>query len=292
MPVTTTRRWVRRITRGGQDAAQPSRVADRRTDDVVVEQPLSLALQTPQGAQVLVTTMRTPGHDLELAAGWLVSETGIRDRESISAMGLFTADRDAVLDDDSVGSVDPVDTVRIALADNVSPPIARGFMTTSSCGVCSAAALPNMHHSEVLGQTPTFTVNVGTLFTLVDHLTQQQPVFQRTGGVHAAALATPDGQILMTREDIGRHNAADKVIGWALLEHQLPLTDHLLVMSSRISYEIVQKALQAGCAGIVAVSAASSLAIDVAREHGLFLAGMVRPGSANVYAREDLLLVD
>jgi len=289
MPVTTTRRWVRRITRGGQAADQPGQVADRRTDDVVVEQPLSLALQTPQGAQVLVTTMRTPGHDLELAAGWLVSETGMRDRQSISAMGLFTADRDAVHDDDSS---DAVDTVRIALAEDVPPPVARGFMTTSSCGVCSAAALPNMHHSDVLGQTPTFTVNVSTLFALVDHLTQQQPVFQRTGGVHAAALATTNGKILMTREDIGRHNAADKVIGWALLEHHLPLTDHLLVMSSRISYEIVQKALQAGCAGIVAVSAASSLAIDVAREHGLFLAGMVRPGSANVYSREDLLLVD
>ena len=283
MPVTTTRRWVRRITRGERSARDPGVVADRRTDDVVVEQPLSLALQSPHGAQVLVTTMRTPGHDLELAAGWLVSETGMRDRQQITAMGLFTADHD---DDQAV------DTVRMALADQGMAPAARGFVTTSSCGVCSAAALPGLHHGDLPGQTPTFTVTVSTLFALVDQLTEQQPVFQRTGGVHAAALATSDGTILMTREDIGRHNAADKVIGWALLADRLPLTDHLLVMSSRVSYEIVQKALQAGCAGIVAVSAASSLAIDVAREHGLFLAGMVRPGSANVYAREDLLFVE
>ena len=287
MPVTTTRRWVRRITRRvqGDEYAEPGQGADRRTDDVVVEQPLSLALQTPHGAQVLVTTMRTPGHDLELAAGWLVSETGIRDRHAITAMGLFT------VDPDEPQAVDQqLDTVRIALDKRVPVPAVRGFVTTSSCGVCSAANLPSLHHTEVSGHTPTFTVTSDALFALVQQLAEQQPVFQRTGGVHAAALATADGRILMTREDIGRHNAADKVIGWALLEDRLPLTDHLLVMSSRISYEIVQKALQAGCAGIVAVSAASSLAVDVAREHGLFLAGMVRPGSANVYAREDLLL--
>lgn len=281
MPVTTTRRWVRRILRGEPTAVEGRHLADRRTDDVVVEQPLSLALQTPQGAQVLVTTMRTPGHDLELAAGWLVSETGMRDRHQITAMGLFTANRDDEL---------AVDTVRIALGDQTPAPAARGFVTTSSCGVCSAANLPGFHHHDLPGQTPIFSVTSGSLFAVVHQLTQQQPVFQRTGGVHAAALATSDGTVLMAREDIGRHNAADKVVGWALLEDRLPLTDHLLVMSSRISYEIVQKALQAGCAGIVAVSAASSLAIDVAREHGLFLAGMVRPDTANVYSREDLLV--
>ncbi len=283
MPVTTTRRWVRRVIRGEQTAVAPDQIEDRRTDDVVVEQPLSLALQTPQGAQVLVTTMRTPGHDLELTAGWLVSETGLRDRHQITAMGLFTADQDDEL---------TIDTVRVALAEQVRVPAARGFVTTSSCGVCSAAALPELHHGDLFGQTPTFALKASALFTLIHQLTDQQPVFRRTGGVHAAALASMDGTLLMTREDIGRHNAADKVIGWALLEDRLPLTDHLLVMSSRISYEIVQKALQAGCAGIVAISAASSLAIDVAREHGLFLAGMVRSGTANVYSREDLLITD
>ena len=122
---------------------------------------------------------------------------------------------------------------------------------------------------------------------LPDRLRGGQRLFDRTGGVHAAGLATADGDVLVVREDVGRHNAVDKVVGHALLEGPFPLTDHLLVVSGRVSFEIVQKAVAAGVAGIVAVSAPSSLAVDLAREHGLLLAGLVRPGRMNLYAHAD-----
>jgi FdhD protein len=132
-------------------------------------------------------------------------------------------------------------------------------------------------------------VAAGVVAALPGAMRRQQRVFARTGAVHAAGLATSDGEFLVVREDIGRHNAVDKAVGRALLDDALPLTDHLLVVSGRVSFEIVQKAVAAGVAGIVAVSAPSSLAVDLAREHGLLLAGLVRDGTMNVYAGEDLL---
>ncbi len=167
--------------------------------------------------------------------------------------------------------------MHITLREGVLPPRPRAFMTSSACGVCSADLL-DLQPAPALGARtpPGWTVARSVLAGLPDAMRVAQRGFARTGGMHAAALATPAGELLWVAEDVGRHNAVDKVVGRALLDGQLPATDHLLVVSSRVSFEIVQKAVAAGVAGIVAVSAPSSLAVDLAREYGLLLAGLVR----------------
>jgi FdhD protein len=216
--------------------------------------------------------MRTPGHDLELAAGWLVVESGVARAEDI----------------DTLRSCREQDTdrVHITLRPAVAPPRPRAFVTSAACGVCSADVLDLAPLQTSAPHRPGWRVARSVLATLPEAMRARQRAFDRTGAVHAAALATPAGALLVVREDVGRHNAVDKVVGWGLFEHQLPATDHLLVVSGRVSFEIVQKAVAAGVAGIVAVSAPSSLAVDLARQYGLLLAGMVRPGRLNVYAGE------
>lgn len=261
MPVTSTRRAVVRVTGPDDRAARP--------DDLAVEAPLVLA----QDGAAIATLMRTPGHDLELAAGWLVVESGVRCAEDLRTLR-------ACHEDDT-------DRVHITLADGVAPPRPRAFVTSAACGVCSADVLDLTPLRRSAPHSPGWIVEEPTLADLPDRMRLRQKGFDRTGGLHAAALATAAGDLLVVREDVGRHNAVDKVVGWALFDHRLPATDHLLVVSGRVSFEIVQKAVAAGVAGIVAVSAPSSLAVDLAREHGLLLAGMVRHGSLNLYAGED-----
>ncbi len=257
MPVTTTRRAVLRV-RDGVTSSVP--------DDLAVEAPLTLAL----GADVLATLMRTPGHDLELAAGWLLVESGVERAEHIATMR-EVRDLDA-------------DRVQIALREQVRPPRPRAFVTSAACGVCSTDVLDLSLLASGPLRTAGFAVIESVLAGLPERMRPHQKAFARTGGIHAAALATVTGQLLVVREDVGRHNAIDKVNGWALMQGLVPATDHLLVVSSRVSFEIVQKAVAAGVAGIVAVSAPSSLAVDLAREYGLLLAGLVRGDTLNLYA--------
>ncbi len=263
MAVSTTRRAVVRL----RVDAEPA----RRPDDLAVEAPLVLGLD----GDTIATLMRTPGHDLELAAGWLVVESGVQAPDDVITLR-------ACREDDT-------DRVHVTLRAGVRPPRPRAFVTSAACGVCSADVLDLTPLATGPPHTPGWTVPPGVLAALPDTMRTQQRAFERTGGVHAAALATADGTLGPVREDVGRHNAVDKVVGHALLAGELPARDRLLVVSGRVSFEIVQKAVAAGVAGIVAVSAPSSLAVDLAREHGLLLAGMVRGGRLNVYAGDDLL---
>lgn len=262
MAVMTTRRAI--IRRG-----------KRAPDYLAVESPLVLGTEGSPGVpdEVLATLMRTPGHDIELAAGWLVAESGVRSPTDIVRLR-------ECHDDDT-------DRVLVTLAPGVRPPRPRAFVTSAACGVCSADVLDLSGARHGPGRTPGFAVPLDVLVGLPDALRSRQRAFDRTGGLHGMALADTTGQLHGVFEDVGRHNAVDKLVGRALLDGRLPATDLLLVVSGRVSFEIVQKALAAGVAGIVAVSAPSSLAVDLAREHGLLLAGMVRDGAANVYAGED-----
>jgi FdhD protein len=209
----------------------------------------------------------------ELAAGWLVVESGVRRAEDILQL------RSCRKDD--------TDRVHMTLRAGVRPPRPRAFVTSAACGVCSADILDlSPLRPGESPHSPTWQVAREVLAALPERMRRRQRAFDRTGGVHAAALARADGSLLAVREDIGRHNAVDKIVGRALFGGRLPAIDHLLVVSGRVSFEIVQKAVAAGVAGIVAVSAPSSLAVDLMREHDLLLAGMVRPGRLNLYAGE------
>lgn len=257
----TTRRAITRVNGTG---------ASERPDDIAVEAPLVLGL----GGQTLAVLMRTPGHDLELTAGWLAVESGVGAADDIVRLRQCR-------DDDT-------DRVDITLADGVRPPRPRAFVTAAACGVCSADVLDLTGLHRHPGGTARF--HLDTVRSLPDAMRVHQRGFERTGGVHAAAVAGPDGVVSGVREDVGRHNAVDKVVGRALLAGDFPLTDRLLVVSGRVSFEIVQKALAAGVSGIVAVSAPSSLAVDLSREHGLLLAGLTRGERVNIYAGADRLL--
>ena len=263
MAVTSTRRAIVRLPVDAPATSVP--------DDLVVEDPLVLALD----GTAIATLRRTPGHDIELAAGWLVVESGVRHADDIRTL------RQCREDD--------TDRVHITLAGGVRPPRPRAFVTSAACGVCSADVLDLSMLASGSPHPPGWTVSRELIVALPDAMRARQRTFDRTGGVHAAALAHPDAGITTVREDVGRHNAVDKVVGRALLDGQLPASGTVLVVSGRVSFEIVQKAVAAGVAGIVAVSAPSSLAVDLSREHGLVLAGMVRAGRANIYAGADLV---
>jgi len=259
----TTRRAIVRMPMGGEPARGP--------DDLAVEAPLVLAL----GGDAIATLMRTPGHDLELAAGWLVVESGVRGPEDVETLrGCWE---------------DGTDRVHITLREGVRPPRPRAFVTSAACGVCSADILDLTALAGSAPRTPGWTVPATVLAGLPAALRTRQKAFDRTGGLHAAALADASGTLAAVREDVGRHNAVDKVVGHALFAGALPATDRLLIVSGRVSFEIVQKAVAAGVAGIVAVSAPSSLAVDLAREHDLLLAGLVRGERMNLYAGEELV---
>jgi FdhD protein len=232
---------------------------DRGEDEVAVEEPLEIRV----GGRPLAVTMRTPGHDEELALGFLFGE------------GLITGPRRASLTDDFAANTIEVE------GPLERDPGQRRFYTTSSCGVCGKGALEEVAvHSAPLPEGP--VVPRTLLGRLPDLL--EQPTFERTGGLHATALFDPTGRRLMTREDVGRHNAMDKVIGRALLDGIVPLGERILCVSGRLSFELVQKAAVAGAPILVGVGAPSSLAISVAGERGITLCGFTRRGSTNVYS--------
>lgn len=255
----------------------------RRPDSIAVEEPLELRVN----GKALAVTMRTPGHDVELAHGFLHTEGVIGGPDDILSARYCDS-----RDDEGRNTYNVLD---LALAPGVAAPevgVERNFYTTSSCGVCGKASLDAVRlksrHSP-FGDPVRVALDV--LAGLPDALRTQQQVFDRTGGLHAAGLFTAEGEQLVVREDVGRHNAVDKVVGWALLQGLIPARGCVLVVSGRTSFELAQKAVMAGIPVLGAVSAPSSLAIDLAAECGLTLAGFIRNGSLNVYAHAERIAV-
>jgi FdhD protein len=282
MAVMTARRRITRVRTGSHDA--PDSV-ESVGDELTVEAPLNLIVS----GESIATLMRTPGHDIELAAGWLVVESGVRSASDLLGLRQCRTSDDLALRAQDGISGRGIDQVHLALADGVQAPRPRAWVTGAACGVCSADVLDLSPLRRSDPHTAGWSVAAAVLQELPDQVRQRQRTFERTGSLHAAGLATGTGDLLVVREDVGRHNAVDKVTGWALFADRLPATDLLLVVSGRVSFEIVQKAVAAGVAGVVAVSAPSDLAVDLARDHDLVLAGMVRPGRMNVYAGSQLV---
>jgi FdhD protein len=248
----------------------------RRKDDyLAAEEPLEIRV----GDEPLSVTMRTPGHDRELAAGFLFTEGLVQRREQI--VKLETAEAQ---DGTNRGNV-----IQVELAPGAAPDFAkmkRHFFAASSCGICGKASIDSIRSRLLAAPNPDFRLDAEILVRMPDALRSSQDVFQRTGGLHAAALFDPSGKLLILREDIGRHNAVDKVIGWALLEGLVPLSDSVLLVSGRGGFEIVQKAIVAGVPVVASVSAPSSLAVQLARELRLTLIGFLRGRRFVMYAGE------
>ncbi|MHA6631311.1 formate dehydrogenase accessory sulfurtransferase FdhD [Pseudonocardia sichuanensis] len=260
------RRPVLRVGSGG---------TSRRVDTLAVEEPLELRVD----GRALAVTMRTPGHDVELAHGFLLTE---------GVIGSGADVRDArYCDSRDAAGRNTYNVLDVGLAPGVPAPdagVERNFYTTSSCGVCGKASLDAVRlRSRHSPADDPVRVAPEVLAALPDVLRDQQRVFDRTGGLHAAGLFTAEGAPLVVREDVGRHNAVDKVLGWALLQGRVPARGNVLVVSGRASFELAQKAVMAGVPVLAAVSAPSSLAADLAEECGLTLAGFVREGRLNVY---------
>lgn len=269
----TVRRPVRKLTADGER---------RRPDALAAEEPLEIRVS----GRSLAVTMRTPGHDVELAHGFLLSEGVIGSREDLVSARYCNS-----VDDSGRNTYNVLD---LALAEGVPEPdtgVERNFYTTSSCGVCGKAALDAVKLSTRFDPSGSgFSITARTLATVPDALRERQRVFAATGGLHAAGLFTSDGALLTVREDVGRHNAVDKVLGWALLEDRVPLSDCGLMVSGRASFELVQKAAMAGIPMLAAVSAPSSLAVELAEENGITLIGFLRGESMNLYTAEKRLL--
>jgi len=249
-PYSAARTEVVRLPGGGTEP-----------DELAVEEPLEIRVD----GQPIAVTMRTPGHDEELAVGFLRSE-GI---PAVAAGS--TADLAA-------------NTIEVDVEGDVDlGRLERNFYTSSSCGVCGKGALEAVavEAPRVEGD---LRVPAAVVSGLPDRLRESQPTFAATGGLHATGLFDPDGELLCVREDVGRHNAMDKVIGRAFLDGLLPLADKLLCVSGRLSFELVQKAAVAGCPVLVAVGAPSTLAVELARDRGITLCGFVRGGRVNVYS--------
>ena len=270
----TDPRPVRRVSAVTASGA----ISQEDFDPVVVEAPLSIAV----GGEILATTMRTPGHDEDLAVGWLASETDLSARTDV-----ISITREGAAASRSLGIEDAVDTVQLEVEASVEVPRARAYLTSSSCGICSAEVIEATPKPRVALQSEGWRLTPQDAHAWVDAMRAEQKMFELTGSLHAAAIVSPDGILQVVREDVGRHNAVDKVIGSAFLSEDYPLTDHTLVVSGRVSYEIVAKALRACLAGIVAVSGPTTLAVDLARAHGLVLVGFTRDDRLNVYAGGD-----
>ncbi|MFF3948128.1 formate dehydrogenase accessory sulfurtransferase FdhD [Streptomyces sp. NPDC001902] len=267
----TERRRVLRIRDGA---------VDHRADTLVAEEPLEIRLN----GKPLAITMRTPGDDFALAAGFLVSEGVLGSADELANI-VYCAG--ATVDGSNTYNV-----VDVRLAPGVPVPditLERNVYTTSSCGLCGKASLDAVRTTArwAIADASPLRLEAALLSALPDRLRAAQRVFDRTGGLHAAALFTSEGELLDVREDVGRHNAVDKLVGRALQQGLLPLAGKILMVSGRASFELAQKAVMAGIPVLAAVSAPSSLAVDLAAESGLTLVGFLRGTSMNVYAGEE-----
>lgn len=247
-----------------------------RQDQLTTEEPLEIRLSPHR---TIAVTMRSPGNDFELTAGFLYSEGVVSSREDISRISYCV--------DKSVDGDQRYNIVNVALRDGLIPdlqPLERHFYTTSACGVCGKASLEALSRRGYSPIPPIPVVAAEIIYSLPDKLRAAQGVFAATGGIHAAAAFDAQGELLALREDVGRHNALDKVIGWALLTNQMPLSDRIIMVSGRSSYEILQKCTAAKVPIVCAVSAPSSLAVSLAREFGITLIGFLRGERFNVYS--------
>jgi FdhD protein len=297
----TARRRVLRIALPDQAVA--------RADLLAADEPLGIRI----GGQAVTLTMRTPGDDIDLAAGFLVGEGVVRRAGDIVQIRICTADGCGHSDHDGDrredgggrGGEDGGDTgggensvggniadVTLGAGVTFSAAVRRNFLTTSACGVCGKASI---HDLAVLPDfdlsADRLQISAAVLARLPDRLRAAQRVFASTGGLHAAGLFGADGELLVVREDVGRHNAVDKVVGWALRQGRLPLAGCVLLVSGRASFELVQKAVMAGIPVLAAVSAPSSLAAELAAQAGLTLVGFLRGSSMNVYTGEQRIAV-
>jgi FdhD protein len=271
----TGRRPVVRIDAG--------RVA-RRPDTLVAEEPLEIRVD----GRALAVTMRTPGDDIDLAHGFLLTEGVIRTAGDVRA-ARYCAGAEGP---DGTNTYNVLD---VSLAAGVPAPevgVERNFYTTSSCGVCGKASIDAIRTRTAYPPAgDPLVLDPAVLAGLPDALRTGQRVFERTGGLHAAGLFTAGGELRCLREDVGRHNAVDKVVGWALRAGEVPLRGHVLMVSGRASFELTQKALMAGAPALAAVSAPSTLAVDLAAEAGMTLVGFLRGASMNVYAGAERIAV-
>ncbi|HEX6996945.1 MAG TPA: formate dehydrogenase accessory sulfurtransferase FdhD [Gammaproteobacteria bacterium] len=259
------------------------------TDVVATEEPLEIRLgysrrDGSRAEESISVTMRTPGHDAELAVGFLFTEGIVRS----------SAEIEGVVPRGQPSPEGLVNVVRVELRPDVVVDferLQRHFYTTSSCGVCGKASLEAVAVQgayDVRGAG--FAIRRELLGALPQALKREQAVFEQTGGLHASGLFDADGRITLVREDVGRHNALDKLIGRALMDGRLPLADHGIVVSGRASFELMQKAMMAGCPFVAAVGAPSSLAVELAREFGMTLVGFLKADRFNIYTRPDRVL--
>ena len=249
-----------------------------RPDTLATEEPMEIRLISGDVRQTVAVTMRTPGADFELAAGFLYGEGIVRSPEDILKISYCV---DADLDAEQQYNI--VNVKLRGSRDYDLKPLERHFYTTSACGVCGKASLEQLELRGCPVIPPGPEVAAEVIYSLPEKLREAQGLFEATGGLHAAALFDAAGNLVALKEDVGRHNATDKLIGWALLEGRLPLSDHIVMVSGRSSFEILQKCLTAGVPVVCAISAPSSLAVDVARQFGMTLVGFLRGKRFNVY---------
>jgi FdhD protein len=253
-------------------------------DQLAIEEPLEIQLQYGRAEsrinKSISVTMRTPGHDLELAAGFLFTEGIIRSNEEILFIEQDDYDKNRII---------------IGLQEAANPDVQkleRNFYTSSSCGVCGKSSIDAIKTISEYNSQPDFIcLKADMLYPLHDIVRQRQAIFDTTGGLHAAALFDLAGNFMMLREDVGRHNALDKLIGAVLLNGQLPLSDNILLLSGRASFELIQKASMAGIKVITAVGAPSSLAVELARECNITLIGFLRDERFNIYSGEQRIVM-
>jgi FdhD protein len=253
-----------------------------RPDTLATEEPMEIRLLAGGATQTVAVTMRTPGADFELAAGFLYGEGIVKSTDDIARISYCV--------DSDLDAAQQYNIVNVELRGGTEydlRPLERHFYTTSACGVCGKASLEQLElrGCPVVGPGP--EISAETIYSLPGKLREAQGLFDATGGLHAAALFDEEGNLIALREDVGRHNATDKLVGWALLEGKLPLSGHIVMVSGRSSFEILQKCLTAGVPFVCAISAPSSLAVDVAREFGMTLVGFLRGERFNVYAGQE-----
>ena len=254
-----------------------------RPDRLATEEPMEIRIHGPhEPATAVATTLRTPGHDFELALGFLHSEAMMHDvHDLVQVAYCLGADGEQEYN---------VVTVRVR-EPAVAAIVARPFVANSSCGLCGKRTLDDLSQQCVSVASNELVVPIDVVRDIPNQVSQQQTIFDTTGGVHAAALVSSDGVLRCVREDVGRHNAVDKVIGHALIERWLPLKDSVLFVSGRLGFELVQKAAMAGIAIVCAVGAPSSMAIDTARQFGITVVAFVRDGRCNIYTSPERILL-